>query len=437
VLFLGFFNFAYSKFFLNDLRLEPRYWYIGLAIYGFINAINDPIFGFISDNTDARKWGSRRLIYIKWGAPLLSLAFLLIWWIPADPNAQFLLFLHFFLTLCFFDTMMTMVVMAWMSLLPDMTTDIDQRTRINFIGFIVVFVFGLPLLGVSTLGHEQIKIASLLIALVSPVAYFLVVKFSKEKPEFHHDAHVPFKQAVKLTLWNRAHLCVIGLNFIGQLSSTMTSAFTFMFWYIIGQQNILWYFLCTTVIGYGSNIIAMKLREKVGMINLMILYGLLQVVGGMTVFFLVMDPAKEPLIWIGIVWVSFFGGATVFKGAMHMLVIDADELNSGQRREGMYYGMNALLVKPAESLGPAIGTAIMFAFAYIQGAPAESQPASVFTGIKIVFLLIPQITTLISMLILWIYPLRGKRLMELENRLEEKHRQKKEALAATGAAYGG
>ncbi len=165
------------------------------------------------------------------------------------------------------------------------------------------------------------------------------------------------------------------------------------------------------------------------MIRLMIVYGLLQALGGLVIFFLVLDPARQPLIWIGIIWNSFFGGAMIFKGVMHMLVIDADELKSGQRREGMFYGMNALLVKPAESLGPALGAAIMFAFAYVQGAQAASQPASVILGIKIVFILIPQIDTLLSLFILALYPLKGKRLHELEAQLKQSHLKKQEALA--------
>jgi len=44
------------------------------------------------------------------GSPLLALAFALIWWIPTNHGSQFLLFLHFTLTLCFYDTLMTMVV---------------------------------------------------------------------------------------------------------------------------------------------------------------------------------------------------------------------------------------------------------------------------------------------------------------------------------------
>mgnify|MGYP001072460629 FL=1 len=437
VLMVGFFGFAYSKFFLDDLKLDPKLWYIGLAIYGVINAFNDPILGYISDTTNAKKWGSRRLIYIKWGAPLWALAFAAIWWIPTDHASQFLLFLHFTITVCFYDTLMTLVVMTWMALLPEMTMDVDERARIGLISTIVVFIFGLPLLAVSTLDHQQIKIASLFIAGISPFFYLLTLKFCKEKPEFHHDPPVPFWKAARLTLWNRAFLCIVGMNFAGQLSGTMTTAFTFMFWYIIGEHNILWYYLCTVVIGLISNLIAMRLREKAGMINLMIFYGILQVIGGLAVFFLVLDPAREWLIWAGIAWTAFFGGAGVFKGPMQMLVIDQDELRSGQRREAMFYGMNALLVKPAESFGPALGTAVMLAFAYIQGAPAESQPGSVILGIKIIFLLIPQIVTLINLFILWLYPIKGQRLVELQRELEAAHTRKKEALVLAGGTNGG
>jgi GPH family glycoside/pentoside/hexuronide:cation symporter len=434
VLMVGFFGFAYSKFFLNDLKMDPKFWYIGLAIYGVINAFNDPILGYLSDTTDAKKWGSRRLIYIKWGAPLWALAFAAIWWIPTNHDSQFLLFLHFTLTVCFYDTLMTMVVMTWMALLPEMTMDVDERARIGLISTIVVFIFGLPLLAVSTFDHQQIKVASLVIAAISPLLYLLTIKLCREKPEFHHDTPVPFWKAAKYTLWNKAFLCIVGMNFIGQLGGTMNTAFTFMFWFIIGENNILWYYLCSVVIGILSNIIAMRLREKAGMINLMIAYGILQAIGGLAVFFLVLDPAREWLIWVGIAWTAFFGGASVFKGPMQMLVIDQDEMNSGQRREAMFYGMNALLVKPAESFGPALGTAIMLAFAYIQGAPAENQPASVILGIKIIFLLVPQIVTLLTLILLWVYPIKGQQLLDLQKDLEETHARKKAALALAEAA---
>ncbi len=112
-LFAGFYGLAYAKFFLHDLQLKPIYWYIGLVIYALVNMFNDPIIGNMSDNTDVKKWGSRRIIYIKYGGPLYALAFALIWWIPTDHGSQFLLFLHFVLTICIYETFFTMVTMCW------------------------------------------------------------------------------------------------------------------------------------------------------------------------------------------------------------------------------------------------------------------------------------------------------------------------------------
>lgn len=433
VLFVGFFNYGYSKFFLDDLQLQPFFWFLGLAIYGVFNAINDPILGYISDNTDAKKWGSRRLIFIKWGAPLLSLAFLLIWWMPTDHGSQFLLFLHFTITLCFYDTLMTMVIMNWLSLLPDMTMDVDERTKVNFYSQIIVILLGLPLLAVSTLSFEQIRLASLLVAGISPIAYFFVIKFCKEKTEFHHDESVPFWQAIKLTLANRANMCVIGLNFLDKLSSTMTSAFTFLFWFLINENNLLWYFLAHVIMGYVASFIAIRLREKFGMVNLMVLSAGFKFVGGTLIFLMVLNPDYNWLIWVGILWNSFFNGATIFRATLQMLAIDQDELLSGQRREGMFYGVNALLVKPAESFGPAVGTAILLAFAYIQGVPAESQPDSVFVGIKVVFLLIPALISLLSIILLQLYPLKGDQLKDLQKQLKDKHLEKRQALAMADA----
>ena len=82
-----------------------------------------------------------------------------------------------------------------------------------------------------------------------------------------------------------------------------------------------------------------------------------------------------------------------------------------------------------------LGTVIMLSFAYTQGAPAASQPSSVFLGIKIIFLLVPQVATLINLFLLWLYPLKGQRFVDLQRELEAKHIQKKEALVAVEAAH--
>ena len=92
-LFAYIFTLKYIEFFYNDLRLAPIYFIIGQVIYMTINALNDPILGQLSDQTNREKWGGRRIIYIKYGGPLWALTFLLIWF-PWSFDNQFIIFIQ-------------------------------------------------------------------------------------------------------------------------------------------------------------------------------------------------------------------------------------------------------------------------------------------------------------------------------------------------------
>jgi Na+/melibiose symporter-like transporter len=64
------FGFKYVEFFYDDLALLPIFFILGQVIYAVVNAVNDPLLGQMSDNTNRQRWGSRRLIFMKYGGPL-------------------------------------------------------------------------------------------------------------------------------------------------------------------------------------------------------------------------------------------------------------------------------------------------------------------------------------------------------------------------------
>ncbi len=77
-LFPGIFGMVYVYFFWDYLGMEQAFFVVGMIIYGIFNALNDPLLGQWSDRVDVNKWGSRRLIFIKYGGPIWALFFFLI-----------------------------------------------------------------------------------------------------------------------------------------------------------------------------------------------------------------------------------------------------------------------------------------------------------------------------------------------------------------------
>ena len=142
---------------------------------------------------------------------------------------------------------------------------------------------------------------------------------------------------------------------------------------------------------------------------------------------MILIPAIEiPTIWIGLVFSTFFGGANIFGVILQTLPIDEDEVEYGSRREGMFFGINALFTKPAESIGPIIVTLVLTLTNYIPDSPV--QPETAIFGIKLVFYFIVNIFVALSLIFAYKFPLEGAKLHELELKQEELHLKKREEL---------
>lgn len=94
------------------------------------NAVNDPLFGYLQDNSRVPCCSQRRLS-ILYGAPLYSLAFLLAWfpWRSYAPG-DWLSGLHLTVALCAFDGMLTFVLLAQCALFAEISSHHQNRLRL-------------------------------------------------------------------------------------------------------------------------------------------------------------------------------------------------------------------------------------------------------------------------------------------------------------------
>lgn len=425
------FTLKYIELFYDDLRLLPIYFIIGQIIYMTINALNDPFLGQLTDKTNREKWGSRRLIYIKYGGPIWALTFLLVWF-PWSFDNQFIIFLHFVISICLFDTMLTLVVLCWMALLPEMTSDIDERNKANFFALLLGAIAVVPvliILGAMKPTTQIFQFITIIVAIIATVFLLLVAKMCEERPEFQNDEVFPLWRSIKETTKSKSYLLFIGYNFFGVLTGSIGISYLFLYVLILGNNSTVTiiYFLIFVFVGYSSYIVCMNLRPKWGMRRVILRFGLLRIIGAIIIFGLSLTPSLESLIWllwIGFIWWTFFGGYAVYTtGSLMYLSVDEDEVKFGTRREGMFLGINALFTKPANSLGPILATILLVYFGYIQGS--DTQSASALLGIKILFLLVPAMFAALSLLFMYFYPLHGEQLKVMLSKLEELHKEKR------------
>ena len=68
-------------FYQDYLGLQAGWIATASLIYAVWNAINDPLFGYVTDSTRSRH--GRRVPYMRYTTPLLALSFVLVWFAPS------------------------------------------------------------------------------------------------------------------------------------------------------------------------------------------------------------------------------------------------------------------------------------------------------------------------------------------------------------------
>ena len=96
-------------------------------------------------------------------------------------------------------------------------------------------------------------------------------------------------------------------------------------------------------------------------------------------------------------------------------IIDEDEVKTGQRREGMYFGMSKFIMKLSGSI-----VALWFGWiapAYGYDSALDVQPDTVAAGFR-VFMTVPVIvSSILAIIALLFYPLYGEKLQEVKETL--------------------
>jgi len=136
------------------------------------------------------------------------------------------------------------------------------------------------------------------------------------------------------------------------------------------------------------------------------------------------------LIMVCIMVVGFgYSGVQVVTYLLLGQVIDEDELHTGVRREGSYFGANALVTKPAQSLAATLTASILAAANFVTresngGQIFLNQPETALFGIRAIIGIIPGAAMLIAALILFLFPLKGRHLAEVKEKMLRMHAEK-------------
>ncbi|MBG0788352.1 MAG: MFS transporter [Anaerolineaceae bacterium] len=424
-------------FYQDYLGLNATWIGIAATVYAIWNAFNDPLFGYITDSTRSKK--GRRIPYMRYTAPFLALTFVLVWFAPPQAGQQ-ALFWWMLVTMLLYDTCYTIVGLVYSALLPEVTESDAQRNGLQIssslfgmlgtlLGFLIPDLVR-PKTGDTSL--MPLYIAMVIVAVISAGLIMLTTFKVKERREFvTMDKDVSLWDAIKYTFTSKSFLVLVAENFMSILMSSLILGSI----YYLADYVLQWPAMQLLVFLFVPLIIGIPLttyfRKWLGVVGAQ---QFLLVLAGIGLMAIAVVP--KSLIPVCIALAGFgLSGPQTLTNVLFAQVADEDELRTGARREGAFFGVNALITKPAQSIAIWIIPFILETTNFLTRASNEgeiilNQPAEAILGMKIFAGVIPGAACLLGAVILIWFPLRGKYLQKVQEEVLQLHQEKQDAFIA-------
>jgi GPH family glycoside/pentoside/hexuronide:cation symporter len=412
------------------------------ALPRITDAITDPLMGYISDHTRSR-WGRRRP-YIFVGAITVGVIFALLWQLPPGKSESW--YFWYFLAGSFvFYLAYTVFATPWVALGYELTPDYNERTRLmgtqNFIGQIAYMIspYFLAIMYNKTLFENEVEGAAGLALMIGAVviavgvlpAIFLRERFTfgpgndaDDQSGFMHNVRDFFKGfVIALKFKPFVKLCIATfLVFNGFILIAAFQSYVIIYYVFGGDAEQGSVFvghsgLVQTISALGVITFITWLGTRIGKRRAFFVAIGISMVGYSLKWFcytpenpwLVLIPA--PLMAFGL------GGLFTLMGSMIADVVDADELQTHERREGMFGSIFWWVVKLGQAAAIAGGGFLLNATGFdvaLEGNQAERT----LTMMRFFDAFIPAAASAIAIWAIWSYSITEEKAHEIRQQLE-------------------
>jgi GPH family glycoside/pentoside/hexuronide:cation symporter len=395
------------------------------------DAFNDPLFGWLSDRTKSR-WGRRRP-YMLFGAWLLVPVTWVIFSLPTGLTGA----LAFFAVLgsfLLFDTILTMVSVPYYSMMPELSQDYDERTTISAIRQLFT-IFG-AILGAAATTAIVLALESsmhlsetaaysgmgLIFGLFAAIVIFITAATVKEKKTLEFKpTETPAFKAIRQALHNKPFVRLLLVNLISLFSFALLPAMV-PYWitYQLDMEAQISIVMLIMYIAAAASLFPWKwVSER---INKGPAYALgLFIASAVLILAFWIPRGPTPLVYVVAVLVgSGLSAQYIFPWAMLPDVVEYDEKETGERREGIYYGLWSMATKISGALGLFVSGWALTLFGYV---PKVVQTGRALLGIRLFFGIVPAgVLILMLPLLIW-FPITKLNHGRLVSQLEEEINQ--------------
>jgi len=396
-----------SKFYTDTLLLAPAFVAWTFLIGRIWDGLTDPIMGHISDATRWRM-GRRRPYFLVAAIPVAISYFYL--WSPPDTLKDWGLFVHLTLAYLATYTFWTVFSIPHNSLGAELTMDYHERTLLTGVreglGFLGLLVGTLaPALFATRFGGEARGFSYLAAVTGGITAVFILICFFsvKENPEFQKRDRIAIGEGLKALYRNQPFRTLVIAFVVALIGNAFVPILVlYVGDYVVGVPEAAPYVIFTYILTAAVSILfwtrlSRRIGKKESWSRALILASVVFALG-------LYIHHGSWLAWIIMaLFAGFAYGCTMALAPSMMAdVIDLDELQTGRRREGAYFGVWSFIDKSALGLAVFVGMYSLDLMGYV---PNQPQAPQVYWTIKTLYFILPAICFAAAFYLFRYYPI--------------------------------
>lgn len=405
------------------------------------DAINDPLIGSISDRLHSR-WGRRRP-FLLFGAVPFAVSFFLLFIVPPF-ESQTALVIYYSVAFLLYDTLYTIVNVPYLSLVPELAQGYDEhssltgwRTAFSFLAQLVT-AGAFKLLAESVFapafggGVEGIRMGYALSAglwAVTMAVPFIILGLRIEEPDTEPDS-TPFqpirnfRQVFRNKPFRMAAIIYLLCFTTGDLLLLVLVRYLIDYVQVPpGLDNLVLASVLTASLLSIPFVLALIRRTDKRVAYLISISFMVTVL--LVAAFL--PPGGHNIIYVGAVLAGIgFAAMSIIPWAIVADVIDVDELQTGERREGLYTGYLVFLRKFATGI-LAFGVGQLLEHTgYISSTTGSlfiEQPKAALNAMRFLVTIVPAVALALSLVLAWRFPLDRETYENMRMELERRRAQ--------------
>jgi len=394
------------------------------------DAVTDPAIGIVSDNLKS-KWGRRR--------PFLLIAALpfgvTTWLLFTDFHFGFA---YYVVMIILFFTFFTMVNVPYSALGAEMTQDYNERMslvsfRTGWSQFLTLFSAALPLILVGIFGEALGSASagwSAMAALFGTIAVFTILltwRTTRGYELFSENTGFKFSDIYSVVRHNRTFRYTLGIWTFGIIAlNFVVSTAVYFFTYVMGYGESMTGMVFGVLIAAGFiyipiiDYVAHKKSKRMAFIIFAAFWGAINLFAGI----MVAGPQDSTVCWIGLLTAGAVSACMVYQLGWAMIpdVTEVDELVSGQRREGLYFGVMAFVQKIASAVTFQV---IGIILAWVGYQPDVTQTPETLLGIRMLMYEAPVVFLILACIVAYYMPMTREKHQALLDILKLKKENKK------------